>query len=81
MKSSSEYFPVVLFNVPVQGSSNFGVCMWMKSASVSIRNSTVLWCCLLCCTMYPNIRYGMAGSVFYTHLSGRLNFGVCGLKS
>ena len=68
MKSSSEYFPVVLFNVPVQGSSNFGVCMWMKSASVSIKelNSTlVLFVMLYDVSKYKIWRYGLF-SFLYT---------------
>lgn len=60
MKSSSEYFPVVLFNVLVQGSSNFGVCMWMKSASVSIQelNSTLVLFVMLYDVSKYKIRYG-----------------------
>ena len=60
MKSSSEYFPVVLFNVPVQGSSNFGVCMWMKSASVSIKelNSTLVLFVMLYDVSEYKIWYG-----------------------
>ena len=68
MKSSSEYFPVVLFNVPVQGSSNFGVCMWMKSASVSFKelNSTlVLFVILYDVSKYKIWRYGLF-SFLYT---------------
>lgn len=75
MKSSSEYFPVVLFNVPVQGSSNFGVCMWMKSASVSFQelNSTLVLFVILYDVSEYKICYGRFSFLYTSHWALKLS--------